>query len=143
MAASGDDCLASDGCKLHGRCGLQDGECAATVASFCGTSQWCGLHGDCALIDGVCAPGSDADCAQSTLKCNEEGKCAFLDGHCRPGSQEHCADSQNCSVWGHCKMSKNGLDCIAMEDEDCFQADVCKYYRKCIAKWSQCVANAN
>jgi hypothetical protein len=111
MAASDEDCLASQVCTSEGRCTARDGACVAT-ADVCRKSLLCRNSGRCTLQGDRCVVG-EGDCAQSYL-CVKYGECdrSAETGVCAPGSQQDCQRALACWGWG-CRF--DGRTCLGSQ----------------------------
>ena len=79
VASVRSDCAKA--CKRAGLCKVSGGVCVATDKG-CRGSQLCTFHGRCGLVDGECAATQAADC-RASHDCQTAGYCLLGEGRCQ------------------------------------------------------------
>ena len=83
-------------CKKLGRCTPKEGRCIAASSDDCRASDICRIQGKCVAAEGECISESDTDCRQST-GCTQDGLCTFSEGRCLAVSIADCSASTACT----------------------------------------------
>ncbi len=134
VAQANKDCKQSDICRLAGACTAIGGECVPASNDACRHKEGCWRFGRCTFKDGQCVVGSDDDCRWSGW-CAEFTHCKFRDGECVKTGD--CRHSPACTVHGCCRKGRDR--CVAISNDDCSLAEVCKRYKQCKALSGRCV----
>jgi hypothetical protein len=137
VAIRAEDCRASAGCLIHGRCSFEGGRCVVAADEDCRKAEVCQEDGSCSRVirhDGIptCAP----PCAQR-LPCRAAGSCERVDGRCRATKDAFCQASDACRFNGFCTAVDGA--CKATSPADCKAAIYCTWYGRCHLSGGACV----
>jgi hypothetical protein len=112
IAASNEDCLASEVCTMEGRCFAVHGACVAEREDDCRRSLACRLRGQCSFQSGRCVVAESEDCAASS-RCIHSGDCEFDSerARCVPTDDVHCSGAIRCAMRGECDF--DGAHCVS------------------------------
>lgn len=144
VARSDEDCHASQGCMLPGRCVARDGWCFFPASSsgdctrrrtFQGTDlgSYCENLGECEVVSGACRATSAAQCRNAKL-CATPGTCELGNGRCL-NTDQGCAQSEGCKKSGDC-AARDGV-CVPT-DAGCRASESCRISGSCHAAGDEC-----